>query len=282
MGILSLLSPAKINLFLHVNRQREDKYHELQTVFQFLDYGDEMRFQKREDDQLQLQCDNTNLPETENLIWKAAKLLKQHCQLHTGAQIYLNKRIPMGGGLGGGSSNAATTLLALNKLWNTKLSLEELSTLGLKLGADVPIFIHGHAAFADGVGEQFQPISLDEPWYLVITPPCEVSTADIFQHKNLTRSTPKITIRDFLSSGGQNDCEAITRQLYPMVDDAITWLNQHASARMTGTGSSVFAEFASREEAEQVLRRKPQSFRGFVAKAKNVSPCHSALQKSCS
>lgn len=282
MGILSLASPAKINLFLHVNRQREDKYHELQTVFQFLDYGDEMHFEKRDDDQLQLQCNNINLPETENLIWKAATLLKQYCQLNTGAQIHLNKRLPIGGGLGGGSSNAATTFLALNQLWGTQLSLEELSALGFKLGADVPIFIHGHAAFAEGVGEQFHPISLEEPWYLVITPPCEVSTVDIFQHKNLTRSTPKITIRDFLSSGGQNDCEAITRQLYPMVDDAITWLNQHASARMTGTGSSVFAEFASREEAEQVLRRKPQSFNGFVAKAKNVSPCHSALQKSCS
>lgn len=282
MGILSLPSPAKINLFLHVNRQREDKYHELQTVFQFLDYGDEMHFQKRENGQLELQCDNMPLPETENLIWKAAILLKQHCQLNAGAHIHLKKQLPLGGGLGGGSSNAATTLLALNQLWGAGLSIDELATLGLTLGADVPIFIHGNAAFAEGVGELFHPITLAEPWYLVITPPCEVSTPAVFQHKDLTRSTPKITIRDFLSSGGQNDCEAITRQLYPMVDDAITWLNQHASARMTGTGSSVFAEFASREEAERVLSHKPQHFRGFVAKAKNVSPCHSALQKSCS
>ncbi len=281
MDFLSLPSPAKINLFLHVNRQREDKYHELQTVFQFLDYSDEMHFQKLETDHLKLHCQNTNLPDSDNLIWKAATLLKNHCQLKRGANIRLNKRIPLGGGLGGGSSNAATTLLALNQLWETGLTTDELASLGLKLGADVPIFIHGNAAFAEGVGERIQPIGLPEPWFLVITPPCEVSTAEVFQHKDLTRSTPKITIRDFLSSGGQNDCEAITRQLYPLVDDAITWLNQHASARMTGTGSSVFAEFASREEAEQVLRDKPDSFSGFVAKAKNVSPCHSALQKSC-
>jgi len=280
MEILTLPSPAKINLFLHITGQRNDGYHELQTAFQFLDYADDMVFKKTDSNNIDFQSDNLDLSENENLITRAASLLKTQTNTSQGADISINKRIPLGSGLGGGSSNAATTLLALNKLWNTRLTTAELAELGLKLGADVPIFIHGYAAWAEGVGEKITPIEPPESWILAINPPCHVPTAEIFRHENLTRNTTKITIRDFLSSGGQNDCEALTRKLYPAVDTAMNWLNAHASARMSGTGSSVYAEFANRDEAEQLLSQIPDSFSGFVAKTMNQSPLHSVLQQN--
>lgn len=281
---LELPSPAKINLFLHITGRRADGYHLLQTVFQLLDYGDTLRFACRDDGQISLQPPLPGVAADDNLVVRAARLLQQHSGTSFGADITLDKRLPMGGGIGGGSSNAATTLLGLNRIWNTGLSIAELAKLGLQLGADVPIFIHGHSAFAEGVGEQLQALDLPALWYVVITPDCHVSTAEIFSAPELTRSTPAIRIAAFLGhppvNYGQNDCEAVVKKRYPAVADALNWLNQFAVARMTGTGASVFAGFDSEAAANAVLSRLPVRFSGFVAQGINQSPVHHLLELS--
>ena len=271
---LRLPAPAKLNLMLHIIGRREDGYHNLQTLFQFIDYCDQLSFALLEQPNISITPALPGVRAEENLIFRAARLLQQRTDTQKGVAIDIEKRVPMGGGLGGGSSNAATTLVGLNRLWNVGLSLDQLADLGLQLGADVPVFIHGYASWAEGVGERLTKVELPEPWYLVITPPCSVSTAEIFSHKELTRNTPAITIATALGHGGKNDCESVVSMLYPEVKMALEWLNQFANARMTGTGASLFASFDSRQEAEQVFKQLPSTFTGFVARGLNSSPLH--------
>lgn len=273
--MLSLPAPAKLNLFLNVLDRRPDGYHNLQTVFQFIDFADQLHFTLTDNETITLDSPNLPIPPDENLIVRAAKLLKATRQTPHGAHIHLDKVLPMGGGVGGGSSNAATTLVALNQLWQTGLSQKELITLGATLGADVPIFIHGQAAYATGTGEQLTAIDLAEPWYVMLIPPVSVSTAEIFSHPQLTRHNPPITISDFLNHGGPNSCEKIVRTLYPEVATALDWLSQFGSAKMSGTGCTVFASFAEKEQADQVVKQIPTPFKGVVAKGCNKSPLYS-------
>lgn len=277
MNTLSLLSPAKLNLFLLITGRRADGYHQLQTLFQLLDYGDTLHFSTRNDAKIELSPAIQGVPHQHNLIVRAALLLQQHTECRLGADIALHKVLPMGGGLGGGSSNAATTLLALNKLWNTQLSMDTLAQLGLQLGADVPVFVRGHSAWAEGIGEQLTTIDIPETWYLVAKPDCEVSTAEVFCHKQLTRDSTAIKIAAVFEQGGRNDCEPVVRALYPPVDSALDWLNRHSPARLTGTGACVYCRFSDRQSAMELHNKLPSTLTGFVAKGVNISPCYSAL-----
>ncbi len=278
---LSLCAPAKLNLFLHITGRRADGYHLLQTVFQLLDYGDTLHFVNRNDDTLRLIGSPPDVPEEANLIMRAARLLQQHTHIHAGADITLNKRLPMGGGLGGGSSDAATALLGLNRLWQLNLDIDTLAQLGLQLGADVPVFVRGHSSWAEGIGEQLTPIALPEQWFLVLTPDVGVSTVDIFRSPELTRNTAPITIAAFLQGGSQiatrNDCQTVVEKAYPAVRRTLNWLSTFAPCRMTGTGASVFAAFSTRKAAEAVLAQKPNDVSGFVAKGVDISPAHCQL-----
>lgn len=253
--------------------------HALQTLFQFLDVGDSLYFEPREDGGLSLQGGVAGVAEEDNLVMRAARCLQTETGTRLGARIRLEKRLPAGGGLGGGSSDAATTLVALNRLWRTGLSLNELAGLGLTLGADVPVFVHGKAAWAEGVGEKFTAASPPEPWYLLVVPDCEVSTAAVFSAPELTRDCQPITIRDFLSGQATNVCEAVVRERYPAVDKALNWLGQFAPARMTGTGSCVFAAFENEAQAAEILRKIPAAWQGFVAKGCNRSPLLARLEQ---
>ncbi|AZZ95556.1 4-(cytidine 5'-diphospho)-2-C-methyl-D-erythritol kinase [Hahella sp. KA22] len=287
---LTLSSPAKLNLFLHITGRRPDGYHELQTLFQLLDYGDSLSFTPRDDQSITLEPNLPGVPEAENLIIKAAHLLKEHVVAATpnkakqisGVSIYIDKKLPMGGGIGGGSSNAATTLLALNKLWDIDLDTETLAELGLKLGADVPVFVLGATAFAEGVGDILHPVDTQEKWYLVIHPNLHISTAKIFSDKWLTRDTPKSTIAPALEGDLENlrnDCETVVCRMYPEIREAINWLDQFSPARLTGTGACIFASFSEKKRAEYVLSQMPTKYHGFVAKSINESPVHSELKK---
>ena len=271
---LRWFAPAKLNLFLHVLGRRNDGYHQLQTLFQLLDEGDTLQFEPLSSGELQLEVrSNTTgqrLPLENNLILQAARLLRTHAGVPAlGARISVDKRIPMGGGLGGGSSDAATTLIALNRYWQLNLGQTDLKALGLQLGADVPLFIDGRSAWGEGVGEQLQAVTLPPRWYLVVTPDCTVSTAEIFSHENLTRNSPAITIADFLAGATRNDCEPVTCELYPEVARALAWLTQFGLARMTGTGASVFASFAAENTANAALSQLPARWQGFVARGLN-------------
>jgi 4-diphosphocytidyl-2-C-methyl-D-erythritol kinase len=279
---LSLLSPAKLNLFLHITGRRPDGYHQLQTLFQLLDQGDQLDFELRDDQELILEPAIPGVSFEDNLIVRAARLLQQVQQQRgqelRGIHIRLQKRLPMGGGIGGGSSNAATALVALNHLWQCGLSRAQLMQLGLRLGADVPVFVGGQTAWAEGVGEVLTPVEIPPTNYLVLHPNCSVSTAGIFSHKDLTRDTPAITLAAFLAQGGQNDCEALVRKLYPPVDKALNWLAKFTStARMTGTGASVFAAFDSIAQAREILAQAPAEMSGFVAQGINRSALYSLL-----
>jgi len=272
MTVTSWPAPAKINLFLHVIGRRQDGYHLLQTVFQFLDYCDELTFTLREDGQINRICNYQDVPEQDDLVIRAARALQDTSGTSIGVDIEINKRLPMGGGLGGGSSNAATVLVGLNKLWQTELSNENLAEIGLRLGADVPVFIYGNAAWGEGVGEKLSPVDVPEQWILVILPGCQVATAKIFNAPDLTRNTPPITIRDFLAGAGHNDCEPVVRSAYPEVASALDWLNELADGKMTGTGACVFAAFPSETAANAALEALPESWQGFVARGINRSP----------
>lgn len=274
---LTLPAPAKLNLMLHITGRREDGYHNLQTVFQLLDRGDQLSFTARNDSAITLSPAIAGVPFEDNLIVRAAKLLQQHSNCSAGADIQLDKKLPMGGGIGGGSSNAATTLVGLNHLWHCGLSVDALAELGRQLGADVPVFVRGHSAWAEGVGEHLQPLEIPEKWFLVLTPDCHVSTAEIFCHKRLTRDTPIIKVAAFFEGDSQNDCQPLVRKLYPEVDFALDWLNQYGTSRMTGTGASVFAAFDSEASAQAVLEKIPNELSGFVAKGVNISPLQQQL-----
>lgn len=273
---ITRLAPAKLNLFLHITGRRADGYHELQTLFQLLDHGDELSFDPLPHGELRLQAEGPTagaMPLDDNLILQAAELLRRQAQNPAlGAAISVYKRLPSGAGLGGGSSDAAATLIALNELWRLGLKEEQLCELGVKLGADVPVFLRGRSAWAEGVGEILTPVELPEAFFLVLTPPCFVSTKEVFSQENLTRNSPAIKMADFVAGRSRNDCEAVTRELYPEVANALDWLAQFAEARMTGTGASVFARCASRAEAEQLLAKLPESLTGFVAQGVNTLP----------
>lgn len=273
-------APAKLNLMLRIPGQRLDGYHELQTVFQFLTLADELQFSIRKDGKIRCDQTLTGIPDTANLSIRAARLLQETTSSPLGADIHILKNLPIGGGLGGGSSDAATTLLALNKLWKTELGIKKLAALGLQLGADVPVFVHGHAAWAEGIGEKLTPVSLPTPWYLILQPPVHVSTALIFNDSDLTRDADRITIRDFLAGQVVNNCLAVVEKRYPEVRNALNWLNIHAEARLTGTGGCVFAEFQTRQEAEQVQQKAPGIHKSFVAKGLNESPVLRCLQQT--
>jgi 4-diphosphocytidyl-2-C-methyl-D-erythritol kinase len=275
---LSCLAPAKLNLFLHVVGRRDDGYHLLQTLFRFIDLNDMLHYTLRQDGAVRRVNAIDGVPEEQDLCVRAARLLQQETGCALGVDIELEKRIPMGGGLGGGSSDAATTLLALNRLWNLGLSRERLMQLGLTLGADVPVFVFGDNAFAEGVGERLQAYQAPEAWYIVLSPPVHVPTAKIFTHPELTRNTNSITIRALPIGGafpaGQfgNDLQPVACKLYPEIEQHLAWLAQFAPALMTGSGACVFAAFAAEEEAKAVWRKLPGNMRGFVARGLQQHP----------
>lgn len=275
--MLSLPAPAKLNLFLHITGQRADGYHELQTVFQFIDLQDIIYLESRPDNRISRSTPWPEVTEENDLMVKAARLLAHHSGVSAGVDIRFEKHIPMGAGLGGGSSDAATVLCGLNLLWGLNLPLSTLGDIGLELGADVPVFIHGHAAWAEGTGNLLSSIDPPEPYYLVIVPPVHVSTAKIFSHPTLTRDTSPIRITDFLEGNVHNDLEAVVRQEYPIVDEAMTWLQQFADVRMTGSGSGIFIIADSPQAAQEIADRAPAEWQCFVTRGLNISPLHDRL-----
>ncbi|ELX12199.1 4-(cytidine 5'-diphospho)-2-C-methyl-D-erythritol kinase IspE [Janthinobacterium sp. HH01] len=279
-------APAKLNLFLHVNGRRADGYHLLQTVFQLIDHGDTLHFELRDDDAIRRVTDLPGVPEESDLIIRAARLLQAEVLRRTGAlprgvDIAIDKVLPMGGGLGGGSSDAATALMALNSLWQAGLSKEELMALGLPLGADIPFFIFGETAFAEGVGEAMRPVQAPDCWYVVIEPGVAVPTAAIFCSEHLTRDTPVVIITDFsshlenrngLKGFGKNDLQQVATKLFPPVAEAIEWLSAYGDARMTGSGACVFSAVATEADADAVLAKVPAKWKAWKAKALDRHP----------
>ena len=276
---MKLPSPAKLNLFLHITGRRPDGYHLVQTLFQLLDIGDDIELEVNNCGRLTVECPGLALPAEQNLAWRAAAALQRCSGTGLGVDIRIDKRIATGGGLGGGSSNAATVMLGLNRLWQLGLSREELARIGLELGADVPLFVRGQSAWGEGIGEQLTPVELPPAWYLIIAPDCEVSTEEVFASRELTRNTSPITIAAFFAAGGRNDCENVVRKLYPKVDNALIWLKKFGKAQLTGTGACVFATFDSKGAAESVFRQLPAAWRGVVAGGLNRSPIFAALDK---
>lgn len=282
---LKVPAPAKLNLMLHITGRREDGYHELQTIFQFLDHGDELEFTPRTDDILTLTPHIAGVDFENNLIIKAARCLQNHPNAGKkicGADIQLNKVLPMGGGLGGGSSDAATAMLALNKLWKLKLSLDELAHLGLSLGADVPVFIKGQACWAEGVGEKITPLpDLTENWFLIACPDAHSDTKEIFSHKELTRDSEILNMRHALEGQAantvRNDCQLVASKLSPEIGKTLNLLNKFGSAKMTGTGACVFLSLASENDAMKIARKLPAELTTFIAKGTNLSSAHKVL-----
>ncbi len=278
----SFLAPAKINLFLHITGQRADGYHLLQTVFRLLDLYDTIQLRPTKDSAIKRVNDVTGVPTEQDLCIRAAKLIQQHTHCPLGVEILVEKHIPLGGGLGGGSSDAATVLLALNRLWDLNLSRKELMALGLKLGADVPFFIFGKNAWAEGVGEQLEAINLRDAYYVLLNPNIHVSTAQIFANKQLTKNTIPKTMSDFsgtaklsacnLSAEFTNDLEKIVCSEYPAVSHCLNWLSQFGDARMSGSGASIFLEVADEKVAIEICNQKPKGVQGFVAKGLNQHP----------
>lgn len=277
---LSFVSPAKINRFLHIVGRRKDGYHLLQTLFQYLDYGDTLDFELRTDNKIILYPqENFGISQQENLIYRAAHLLQQTAKVEQGVTIHWNKKIPLGAGLGGGSSNAATCLYALNTLWQLQWSNHQLIQLGLQLGADIPFFLFGRSAIGEGIGERLTPVELKEPWMLVVTPPCNVMSAKMYAHSELTRNTPTLRIEALIQGEVENriaeyrnDFEPLVRKLYPEIDDSLKWLSNYGEARLSGSGASVFACFDTFDKANEVITHLPPKLKGFIAKGTNKSP----------
>jgi 4-diphosphocytidyl-2-C-methyl-D-erythritol kinase len=266
-------APAKLNLMLHIVGRRPDGYHELQTVFQLVDLCDRLEISSRPDGLIRRVAGPAGVPDDQDLSVRAARALQSATGTRLGADITINKCIPMGGGMGGGSSDAATTLLVLNQIWQTGLDSAQIAAIGAKLGADVPVFVHGRSSWAEGIGERLVPVSLQPAsWFLILFPGVAVPTAAVFQAPELTRNSPPTTMRGFLETGGRNDCEAVVRKLFPAVAEALDWLSAFAPARLTGTGSCVFAKFARVEDAERVAARVPDQWRAFVARGLDESP----------
>ena len=272
-------APAKINHFLHVTGRREDGYHLLQTVFQFLDLADRLQFSLGADRHVRCRRNYEQVEEQDDLVVRAAKLLQELGSSSLGATIRVDKNIPIGAGLGGGSSDAATTLVALNCLWDTGLTTAELAAAGLRLGADVPVFVRGFSAWGEGVGEQLEPVELAEDWYLLIYPNVPVATAQVFNAPTLERATPRVTLDDFLQGRCHNDCEPVVRRSCPEVAAALDWLNARAEGRLSGTGASVFAAFSDRDQAAGLLQELPATWQGFVARGCNRSPLMERLAR---
>jgi 4-diphosphocytidyl-2-C-methyl-D-erythritol kinase len=280
-------APAKLNLFLHVVGRRPDGYHELQTLFQLIDLCDRVSVHVREDGLIERPVGPVDVAPEDDLVVRAARALQARTGVRLGATLRVFKKIPQGGGLGGGSSDAATTLLALNRLWGCGLSIDDLAGIGLPLGADVPVFVRGSSAWAEGVGDRLTPLELPERWFVVVHPGVGVATRDVFQAPELTRNSPVITIRAFFESsrpvaggsslGGRNDCEPVVRARYGEVAAALDWLSRYAPARLTGTGSCIFAACASAIDAERIAARVPDSWKSYVARGLNVSPVHERL-----
>ena len=275
--MLTLPAPAKLNLFLHITGRRADGYHELQTVFQFITLHDEITLTERADQQIRRVTDWAEVKQEDDLMVKAAKSLAACAGQSRGADIAIKKRIPMGAGLGGGSSDAATVLCGLNRLWGLQLPTDTLAKIGAELGADVPVFIHGRAAWAEGTGDILTFIDPPEDHYLLIVPPAHVSTAEIFSHPALTRDSSPIRITDFLEGQGHNDLEAVVRQEYPVIDDTMNWLQHFSNARMTGTGAGVFITTDSAREAQNIAQQAPADWRCFVTRGLNTSPLYDQL-----
>lgn len=275
--LLGCPAPAKLNLFLHVVGRRADGYHLLQTAFRLLDWGDTLDFTLRTDGEIRRTSDVAGVPAEHDLVVRAARLLQAHTGCRLGADIALHKVLPMGGGLGGGSSDAATTLIALNRLWDTGLTRTELQTLGLQLGADVPVFIFGCDAFAEGVGEALQPLELPPAWYVILSPGVSVPTAEIFCAEDLTRNTPLIKMADFAASTTRNDLQPVACNRYPEVKSAIDWLAQFAPARMTGSGACVFAEVASDDDAERIAASCPERWAAWKVRSASRHPLYEWL-----
>jgi 4-diphosphocytidyl-2-C-methyl-D-erythritol kinase len=265
-------APGKLNLFLHVLGRRADGYHLLQTAFQFIDLCDELRFWARPSGVIERRSDLPGVPAEDDLCVRAARMLAARAGVAPGVAIELTKRLPMQGGVGGGSSDAATVLVALNELWGLRLPDPELAELGLALGADVPVFVHGRAAWAEGVGEKLTPLELPEPVYLLVRPDATVSTAEVFKAPELTRDSSAITIPGFLLTGGRNDCEPVVRRRFPAVAEALDWLEGFAPARLTGTGSCVYAAMRDDAHARAALASLPRRWTGYVVRGLNRSP----------
>ncbi|NQZ50818.1 MAG: 4-(cytidine 5'-diphospho)-2-C-methyl-D-erythritol kinase [Moritella sp.] len=265
-------APAKLNLFLYINGRRSDGYHELQTLFQFVDIGDELAINVNHSDGITITPDIPGIAVTDNIIYKAAMALKAHSPLPLGADITLTKNLPMGGGLGGGSSDAATTLVALNLLWQLNLDVEQLAAIGVTLGADVPVFVRGHAAFAEGIGEQLTSIEVDENYYLIVVPDTQVNTAKLFSDPELTRNTPKRPLNQLLQDEWHNDFEVTVKKRHPEVAKALEWLLKYAPSRLTGSGCCVFSEFKTKSDALVVLAKAPKHMQIYLAKGLNKSP----------
>lgn len=279
MSDRSWLAPAKLNLFLHIVGRRADGYHLLQTVFQFVDYCDTLRFQVRRGGQIRRIGGIPGLPPSEDLTVRAARMLQQGTGCTLGVDIHLQKRIPAGGGLGGGSSDAATTLLVLNKLWGLAVGTDQLLSLALQLGADVPVFVAGRASWAEQVGERLQPVEIPQPWYLIVVPDVEVATTAVFAAPELTRNSPLKTMSDFLDGECWNDCQGVVFEQYPVVARAAAWLSQFGPARLTGTGACLFVEFPDQASVRAVYKRLDAAgLNGFVARGMNRSPLHTQLE----
>ena len=277
---LTLPAPAKLNLMLHIVGRRDDGYHRLQTLFQILDYGDELTLTPRDDTEVRVTPSIPDVANEDNLITRAARALQDATGHTGGADIHLSKRLPLGGGIGGGSSDCATALVGLNRLWKLGLDEDALAGIGLTLGADVPVFVRGRSAWAEGIGEELTPVDLPEHWFVVVHPGVHVSTPALFRHPQLTRNTPVRTIRTALTGAGHNDFEPVARTLYPEIDHAFEQLSQYGSVRLSGSGACVFVQTQSDMAAQTILRtiteRNP-GYSGFIARGVNQSPLQRAL-----
>lgn len=285
----TLPAPAKLNRFLHIVGRRTDGYHNLQTLFQLVDYHDTLSFRVRQDNQITLNTEvdkqaavhgSPSIHRQDNLVFRAAKLFKSLLSVKKkGVDIELIKRIPLGAGLGGGSSDAATTLLALNQLWGVNLPLPALEKIGVQIGADVPVFIQGCTAWGEGIGDQLTPLSLPSTWFLVVIPPVTISSIEIFCDEWLTRDTPICKISPLLAEEGRNDCEATALRLYPEVGKVLSWLKTFGNAKMTGSGSGVFLTCETEAMAKQIALSLPESWKYFVTQGLNVSLAHLKLRE---
>jgi len=276
-SVVTLPAPAKLNLFLHVTGRRQDGYHDIQTIFQLIDLADELRFELIQSAEILRSGDDYGINESDDLVFRAAKLLQLATGTRQGARIAVRKHIPVGAGLGGGSSDAATTLLALNRLWNCQLSLIELAQLGLELGADVPVFIHGRSAFGCGIGEKLQPVNLGQRHYVLVINPYRISTVEIFNHAALPRDSAPISLSDALAGAGGNDCEAVVCKLYPEFERALKELDKWGKPRMTGTGSCIFLPMPDKKAAISAAREIECRYTVRAVRGLDVSPVHEML-----